>query len=228
MDYRRFQSYRRQVVGALRAVLSERGGDVHMSEAAFPAYADSNPFIRFLFWRRVWMTIKFLESHGPYKAVLDFGCGGGVVLPLLTSFANRLVGLDSNITPYRALSTHLPFPDKTEVYETKKRPLSHFPDKTFDVIIALDVLEHVNNLREVLAEFCRVTNPGGMTIVCGPTENLFYRTGRMIAGKQYTGDYHATNIYDIRKVMDTFMETKTLATLYHPFPLFKIVCGTHL
>jgi 2-polyprenyl-3-methyl-5-hydroxy-6-metoxy-1,4-benzoquinol methylase len=228
MNYRQFRAYRRRFVGALRAILSERGRDVHMSEAAFPAYADSSPLIHFLFWRRVWVTINFLESHGPYEAVLDFGCGGGVALPSLSRFANRVVGLDTNITPYRALSAHLPFPGKVEVYETEEHPLSHFPDKTFDVIIALDVLEHVNNLRDVLAEFCRVAKPGGMAIVCGPTENFFYRIGRMIAGKQYTGDYHVTNIYDIRKVMSTFMETKTLATLYYPFPLFKIVCGTHL
>lgn len=225
MDYRQFQTYQFRFVTALRAVLSERGNDTQISEAAFPAYSDSSPLIRFLFWRRVWLTINYLESQGPYDAILDFGCGSGIVLPLLTKFVNRVVGLDIDITPYRDLSTHFSFPNKVEVYETKEYPLSHFPDQSFNVIIALDVLEHVNNLREVFAEFCRVTKPGGTIVVCGPTENLFYRFGRMIAGRQYTGDYHVTNIHSIRKVMDSLMETKTLATLYYPFPLFKIIRG---
>jgi 2-polyprenyl-3-methyl-5-hydroxy-6-metoxy-1,4-benzoquinol methylase len=228
MNYRQFHTYQRRFVTALRAVLSERGNDTQVSEAAFPAYSDSSSLIRFLFWRRIRTTINFLESQGPYEAVLDFGCGSGVALPFLAGFANRVVGLDIDITPYRALSHHMSFPKKVEVYEPKEYPLSRFPDQSFDVIIALDVLEHVKNIEDVIAEFCRVTKPSGMIIVCGPTENLFYRFGRMIAGKQYTGDYHVTNIHSIRKAMDTLMETKTLATLYYPFPLFKIIRGTPL
>jgi 2-polyprenyl-6-hydroxyphenyl methylase/3-demethylubiquinone-9 3-methyltransferase len=228
MNYRQFHAYQQRFVTALRAVLSERGNDRQICEAAFPAYSDPSALIRFLFWRRIRVTINFLESQGPCEAVLDFGCGSGVVLPFLTGFANRVVGLDIDIAPYRALSDHISFPDKIEVYETKEYPLSRFPDRTFDVIIALDVLEHVRNLRDVFTEFCRVAKPGGMIIVCGPTENLFYRFGRMIAGKQYTGNYHVTNIHSIRKVMDTLMETETLATLYYPFPLFKVIRGTPL
>lgn len=225
MNYRQFQAHQDRFVSTLRVVLSERGKDVQVSEAAFPAYADSNPLIRFLFWRRLWVTAEFLESHGPYEAVLDFGCGGGVILPLLIGFVNRVVGVDIDLTPYRALSAHFSFPDEIEVYETKERPLSRFPDKTFDVIISLDVLEHIGNLQDVFAEFCRIAKPGGMVVVSGPTENFFYKLGRMIAGKEYTGDYHVTNIYNIRRVMRTFMETKTVATLYYPFPLFKIFVG---
>jgi len=225
MNYRQFQTYKRRFVSALRVVLSKGGKDTQLTEAGFRAYADSNSLIRFLFWRRLWLAINFLESHGPYEAVLDFGCGSGAVLPLLTGLANRVVGVDINLTPYRALSHHFSFPNGAEVYETKDHPLSRFSDKTFDVIISLDVLEHVDNLQDVCAELCRITKPGGMIIVSGPTENLFYQIGRRIAGKEYTGEYHIRNIYDIRRVAETFMETKTLATLYYPFPLFKIFVG---
>jgi len=225
MNYTQFQAYQDRFVRALKAVLSERGKDAEVSEAAFPAYADSNSLIRFLFWRRLWVTVNFLESHGPYEAMLDFGCGSGVALPLLAGFGNRVVGVDINLAPYRALSAHFSFGNEVEVYEAKEHPLSSFPDNTFDVIISLDVLEHVDDLRGVFAEFCRVTKSDGTVVVSGPTENLFYRIGRMIAGTEYTGDYHVTNIYNIQKVMKTFMETKTLATLYYPFPLFKIFVG---
>mgnify|MGYP001596815579 CR=1 FL=1 len=228
MDYRQFNAHQRRFVSALRTVLSEHDNNTKLFEAAFPAYSDSSPLVRFLFWQRIWVTINFLESQGPYETILDFGCGSGIVLSFLAGFANRAVGLDIDITPYRALSTRFPFPNTIEVYETKEHPILSFPDQTFDVIIALDVLEHVKNLQEVFSGFCRIMRPGGMVIVCGPTENLFYRLGRIVAGKQYTGDYHVTNIYNIRKVMNTFMETKTLATLYYPFPLFKIIYGTTL
>lgn len=225
MNSRQFQAYQQRFVSALRAVLSERGKDAQVSEAAFPAYADSNFLIRFLFWRRLWVTANFLESQGPYEAVLDFGCGSGVALPLLRRFANRVVGVDIDLSPYHALSAHFSFPNEVEVYETNEHPLSRFHDNTFDVIISLDVLEHIDNLQDVFAEFCRIIKPGGMVIVSGPTESLFYRIGRLIAGKEYTGNYHVTNIYNIQMVMKTFMETKTVATLYYPLPLFKILAG---
>jgi 2-polyprenyl-6-hydroxyphenyl methylase/3-demethylubiquinone-9 3-methyltransferase len=225
MNRVQFRRHKQQFVSAFRAVLAERGKNVELTEAAFCAYSDLNPLIRFLFWRRVWVAINFLEMAGSHEAVLDFGCGSGVVMPLLAAFSNRVVGLDTNLAPYRALCDHISFPNSVEMYETQEYSLSRFPDKTFDVILALDVLEHVSNLKDVLSEFCRVSKPGSIVIVCGPTENLFYRIGRKIAGKEYTGDYHVTNIYKIQKVMKTFMETKTLATLYYPFPLFKIIRG---
>lgn len=225
MEHRQFQMHKHRFVGALRAVISEQGNDNQLVEAGFCAYADPNPWIRFLFWRRLWLTVNFLESGGPYEAVLDFGCGGGVVLPLLAGLANRVVGLDINLAPYRALSTHTSFPDEVEIYETKEFPLSRFPDETFDIIVCLDVLEHVDNLQDVLAQLCRIAKSNSMIVVSGPTENLFYRIGRRIAGKEYTGDYHVRNIYDVWRVMDSFIQTKTLATLYWPFPLFKIFVG---
>ena len=225
MDYRQFEGYKRQFVSALRAVLSERGKDAELTEAAFCAYADPSGLVRFLFWRRLWVTIKFLESRGPYEAVLDFGCGSGAALPLLTGLAERVVGVDANLGPYRALCPHFCFPESLELHEIKGRGLCRFADKTFDVIVLLDVLEHVDDLADVFAELCRITKAGGMMIISGPTENLFYRIGRRIAGKEYTGAYHQRDVYDIRRVAETFMEIETLATLYYPFPLFKIFVG---
>lgn len=225
MNHEQFQRHKQRFVSAFRAVLSECGKNAELTEAAFCAYADSNPLIRFLFWRRVWVAIKFLESGGSYEAVLDFGCGSGVVLPLLTAFSKRVVGVDINLAPYRTLCGHLSFPNEVEVYETLGHPLSRFPDDSFDAIVALDVLEHVENLEGVFAELCRISRQGGVVVFSGPTESLIYKIGRKIAGKEYTGDYHARSIYDIRRAAKPFMEVETVATLYYPFPLFKVFAG---
>jgi len=225
MNCKEFQKHKCQFINAFREVLSERGNEPQLVEAAFCAYADPNPLIRFLFWRRLWVTIGFLQSQGPYEAVLDFGCGSGVTLPLLADFSNRAVGIDINLEPYRALSEHFSFADDVEIYETKQCPLPSFEDDTFNVVVALDVLEHVESLEDTLRQLCRITSKGGVIIVSGPTESLFYKIGRKIAGKEYTGDYHVRNIYDIRRTMKHFMEIKKLATLYYPFPLFEVYVG---
>lgn len=225
MNRRQQQSHKHRFVNAFRAVLSEQGRTDELVEAAFCAYADPNPLIRYLFWRRLWLAIGFLESRGPYRTMLDFGCGGGVTLPLLTNLSRRVVGVDINLAPYRAMSRHISFPDRVEVYDAKEHPLSSFPGGVFDVIIALDVLEHIDDLEDVFSEMCRVTSPGGVIVVSGPTENWFYQIGRWIAGEEYTGNYHVSDIYDVRKTAERFIETKTLATLYFPCTLFELFVG---
>jgi len=225
LKYKEFQAHKCRFIKAFRQVISEQGKTEQLLEAAFCAYTDTNPLIRLLFWRRLSLTIKFLESYGPYKSILDFGCGGGAILPLLVPFSERVVGVDIDIGPYRALSGLISFPDKVEVYETGQNPLSNFANGSFDAVVSLDVLEHVEDLEEVFAELCQITKPDGMVVFSGPTENFFYQIGRWIAGKEYTGTYHVRNIYEVRQAAESFMEIKTLATMYYPFPLFKIYAG---
>ena len=136
-----------------------------------------------------------------------------------------MIGLDINLAPYRAMCDYISFPDSIEVYKTTRRPISDFSDNTFEAIISLDVLEHVDDLTETMRQLYRVSKPGGIIVVSVPTESIFYKIGRKIAGEVYTGDYHLRNVYDIRKVMESTMEVETLATLYYPFPLFKLFVG---
>ena len=222
MDYKNFCSYRENFVAAFRKVLAERGITEELTEAAFCAYADPNPLIRFLFWRRLWVALEFLELHGPYDAVLDFGCGSGVILPLVTGFAKHITGVDMTLAPHRDIARYISFPENIELYETTNHPLSSFANNTFDTIIALDVLEHVSDLEQVGKELCRIAKPNGNIIISGPTESFVYQIGRKIAGKEYTGTYHVRNVYDIRNTLEPLMKITTLATLYYPFPLFKV------
>jgi 2-polyprenyl-3-methyl-5-hydroxy-6-metoxy-1,4-benzoquinol methylase len=91
-----------------------------------------------------------------------------------------------------------------------------------DLIVALDVLEHVDNLQETVANFVRMLTRRGQLIVSGPTENYLYKLGRRIAGPEYSGDYHVRNIYDIRDMLARHFDVETFGTLFPLFPLFKL------
>jgi 2-polyprenyl-3-methyl-5-hydroxy-6-metoxy-1,4-benzoquinol methylase len=225
MDNKRFCRYQRSFIEAMRKVLGEYEDREQLRESAFNAYTEMNFLARHLFWARLRKTINFLESSGPYESVLDFGCGSGVMLPLLSSFSKRVVGVDIDLCPYRAVSKYFEFTDNIETHEIKSGLSGCFSDHSFDVITALDVLEHVDDLKSVFEQFCRLGKKKGLVVVSGPTENFFYKIGRKISGKEYTGHYHKRNIYDVNKVMKQFMRTKTVFTLYYPVPLFKIYAG---
>jgi SAM-dependent methyltransferase len=219
-----FQAYKRPFVEASRKVLRAEQSPA-LSEAAFPAYANPNPLISFLFWQRIRRAIHFLAKRGKYNAVLDFGCGGGVMLPFLASVSQRVVGMDIDLSPHKKLAAHVGFPENVEVHDAKERSLRSWSSGTFDVVTALDVLEHVPNLEETVSELERVLAPGGVLIASGPTENILYRIGRKIAGRDYSGAYHVRNIYDIEAVLASVIKLRTLATLYYPLPLFRIYIG---
>jgi SAM-dependent methyltransferase len=216
-----FRCYRREFIKATREVLLREHSHA-LSEAAFPAYANSNPCISFLFWQRVRLVMREVRKSSGYERALDFGCGGGVLLPFLAQCCKSVTGLDIDVTPHKKLRTLLAFPPNIVVLETQRFPLVSFADSSMDLIVALDVLEHVDNLQETVANFVRMLTRRGQLIVSGPTENYLYKLGRRIAGPEYSGDYHVRNIYDIRDMLARHFDVETFGTLFPLFPLFKL------
>lgn len=221
MDANSFKAYKRRFVAATRAVLSE-GTPEELAEAAFPAYQNPNPLISFLFWHRIRVVMSLIEKEKGLDSVLDFGCGGGVMLPFLSGMAGRVVAYDVDYRPLRRIRTHIPLGRNVELPDSRKLPIDLLRKGTFDLVIALDVLEHVPDVTEITGQLMHSLRPGGQLVVSGPTENLFYRAGRLFAGKAYTGHYHQSNIYDVHRAMAAHGPVDTVARLFFPCPLFMI------
>lgn len=104
-------------------------------------------------------------------AHLDFGCHNGAFLSTLTvKRIGRLVGVDvceEAVTKGQQLFPEL---EIIKIREAAKLP---FDDATFDSVTILDVLEHVYEQAELLAELNRVLKDGGKLIVTVPGKHLF-------------------------------------------------------
>ena len=142
MNRAEFTLFKAQFVEASRTILSEERSNV-LAEAAFPAYANRNPLASFLFWRRIRVVMSFLQKQGPFETVLDFGCGGGVMLPFLGGIARRVVAVDKELGPLKRMREHLEFPQNIETADASRNSIQSLGHKAFDVVTALDVLEHV-------------------------------------------------------------------------------------
>ena len=190
-------------------------------EQALPAYTNPNPLMRWLFWQRIKAVLDFLDTIPHLDTVLDFGCGPGVMLPYLNRRAIRVFAIDLDTTIAEKFASENAF---IEVIFSQSidRVLNGYA-QSCDAILALDVLEHINNINEVLQSFVTMLKPGGFLIVTGPTENLIYRIGRWLAG--YSGEYHQRNIYDINKVMQKYFQVSTTKTLVPLVPLFILYTG---
>ena len=104
-------------------------------------------------------------SDGP-RRVLDWGCGWGQITAML-----RRRGLDVTAFDYRpdaAANGFQPlarYPD-IDAYIAKDDPVAlPFPDREFDAVLSVGVLEHVRDPDTSLEELKRVLVPGGTLYV---------------------------------------------------------------
>ena len=216
-----FSVYKKRYGAAIEQVLldAEPG---QLDDVGFPAYSHTNPLIQWLFWRRLHIVIDHVERGAPHKRALDFGCGSGVMLPFLSSVCTEVVAADVNLLPLSRMKSHFPPATTITEWDVTGAAISQAAAHSFDLIIALDVLEHVKDLSTTLAQLLRLLQPGGELIVSGPTENALYRFGRRLAGPEYSGEYHERGVAEIRKMLAGQATVTPLATLYWPVPLFEI------
>lgn len=111
------------------------------------------------------MILDMVRAHFPGRhdlKILDVGCGTGGLMNELVSFG-EITGVDVsekalNFCRSRGITnvhvgsgTHIPF-----------------PDNSFDLVLTLDVIEHIEDDRAAIAEIHRVLKPGGVSIVFVP------------------------------------------------------------
>ena len=94
---------------------------------------------------------------------LDIGCGAGSNLKVLSSVGINAVGLDRSIYVLSLISKKLDVPLLNG--DLNKLPVR---SNTIGLIIAMDILEHLDDDANGISEFYRALSNGGMLIVTVP------------------------------------------------------------
>ena len=190
------------------------------AESAIPSYTHRIPAIRWLMFRRLdvirTMALRELARDGARagRAALDFGCGIGMMIPDLAPRVEKLYLCDEQLTPARATAEW--FHAGNVVCLPPDDLATRIDDSSLDVVIAADVLEHVDDLTAVVGTLRRKMRTGGALIVSGPTESWAYRCGRRIAG--FSGEYHVRGVFEVEDgIQKAGLAREQLRQL--PFPL---------
>lgn len=96
------------------------------------------------------------------RAVLDLGCAGGFMAEALAKRGANVTGIDPAAQAIAAARAHAAEGDLEINYDVGVGEKLPYEDARFDVVICVDVLEHVDDLCEVLSEVARVLKPGGL------------------------------------------------------------------
>lgn len=103
------------------------------------------------------------------KALLDIGCGTGMVMELLGNFGNAF-GMDVSSEALRFLRKS----DRHRLVKANADNAVPFKDDTFSTITCLDVLEHLDDDLSALKEAYRVCAPGGHMILTVPAFHFLW------------------------------------------------------
>lgn len=116
---------------------------------------------REIFLRLLDRYLPPVNDGGP-RAILDVGCGTGTMLRHLERYGSPQ-GVEADEEAVRLCRER----GEERVRLTNPPPLP-FESEQFDLVTALDVLEHVEEDRRLVGEIHRVLRPGGAVLVSVP------------------------------------------------------------
>lgn len=98
----------------------------------------------------------------PGRRVLDLGCAGGFMAEALYDRGAVVTGVDPARAAVTAAAAHAAQGGRAIAYAVARGEALPFPEASYDAVVCVDVLEHVDDLGRVLGETARVLRPGGL------------------------------------------------------------------
>jgi 2-polyprenyl-6-hydroxyphenyl methylase/3-demethylubiquinone-9 3-methyltransferase len=115
----------------------------------------------------------------PEAVLVDLGCGGGLLAPHVDGY--RHVGVDVVRSALAEARKHGVLPVQADVH---RLPLGA---GVADVVVAGEVLEHVDDLEGVVAEIARVLRPGGTVVIDTISDTWLARVALVTVGERVPG-----------------------------------------
>ncbi len=131
-----------------------------------------------LHWIAAARAARIPSPGRPGALLLDAGCGGGLLAPYLRGSGYRHLGVDLSTTALMIARERGLCVARADV---GRLPLA---DAAADVVVAGELLEHVPNLPEVVAEVARVLRPGGVLVLDTIASTWFGRFTAITVGER--------------------------------------------
>lgn len=148
-----------------------------------------------------------VQDASPTKLrVLDLGCGNGSLSHVIAEHGCEVVGVDTS-APGIAISRQS-FPEcqfiQADIYELPDTDMLN----SFDVVLAIEVIEHLLYPKELAKNAKLCLKPGGMLIISTPYHGYLKNLMLAVSGKL---DKHFTVLWDNGHIK--FFSVKTLTQL---------------
>jgi 2-polyprenyl-6-hydroxyphenyl methylase/3-demethylubiquinone-9 3-methyltransferase len=121
--------------------------------------------------------LRWFDRHIDWrgKDVLDLGCAGGFMAEAMAARGANVTGIDPAADAVEAARRHARDVGMRIAYDVGHGEALPYAAAAFDAVVCVDVLEHVADLRQVVAEVARVLRPGGLFLFDTINRNPFAR-----------------------------------------------------
>jgi 2-polyprenyl-6-hydroxyphenyl methylase/3-demethylubiquinone-9 3-methyltransferase len=96
--------------------------------------------------------------------VLDIGCGGGILSEPLARLGADVVGADPSRTNIEAAKAHAAASRVTIDYRATTAEALADAGERFDIVLAMEVVEHVTDVKLFVARCAEMVKPGGLMV----------------------------------------------------------------
>ncbi|BDM64180.1 ubiquinone biosynthesis O-methyltransferase [Shewanella sp. NFH-SH190041] len=122
------------------------------------------------------LRLNYIDDHagGIFgKAVLDVGCGGGILSESMARLGARVTGLDMGQEPLEVAKLHaLETGVLIDYCRDTAEQHSHDHQAHYDVVTCMEMLEHVPDPQSVIQACCEMVKPGGWVFFSTINRNL--------------------------------------------------------
>jgi SAM-dependent methyltransferase len=121
------------------------------------------------------------------KRVLDVACGSGYGAALLSQAANQVWALE--LDRQSVLYAGSTWERSNLIFVQGDVTSMPFGSDSFDLVVALEILEHVQDIRELIREIARVVHPSGVALISTPDK------ARYSDARNYSNPFHVRELY---------------------------------
>jgi SAM-dependent methyltransferase len=188
-----------------------------LEESCVPSYCHPNPMAAGIAWWRLLVVAALCRRRPGLGPVLDFGAGTGEIAHLL-----GVVEGGPAARPYHFVETDENLAAALREWNpsARREQLDRLPRGRFAIVLALDSLEHNDDVTDMVRRLAESLDDDGVLILSGPTESAWYRLGRRIAG--FSGHYHKQTVYDVEAAAASVLELARVVKVPRLFTLFRI------
>lgn len=193
-----------------------------MSSKSLSPYG-SDSFITFLNTRIHDAVVECLRDE-PRGQLLDAGAGDGTLAARLRDVGYEVRATDLHPEAFRPADIPIEAADLNNGFP--------FASEQFDVVVATEVIEHLENPWFFLRELYRITRVGGIAIVSTPNlANVYVRAYFLLTGKlfnfldsAYRSIGHVTPVFlwNLERMAESKFEVESVTVNESPIPKTKI------
>lgn len=114
---------------------------------------------------------QLAARYAQNKIVLEAGSGAGYGAEILAKVAKKVLAIDTSKDSIR--ESQKKYEKKNLKFEIGDIRKLKFANKTFDLIVAFEIIEHLKEYKQAIKEFRRVLKSGGLLILSTPNKKVY-------------------------------------------------------